>query len=142
MIDKNEALSQYISEYPQLYGWLYFNTIIQSSGETSLMTDSDNIINEFIDSSKQREYIFSIVMLKDYDRGTSDLNIEALRETQNFNDWISTQNDIKNFPDWGNNNIINDINILSSLPMLRIDQDTNVAEYMLQLKINYLEKGK
>ena len=139
-MDKNKTLSEFISSYPQLYGWLYFNTLIQSSGETSLMTDSDNILKEFIDCSKQREYIFSIMMMKDYDSGTSDLNIEALDETQNFNRWVEEQNNLENFPDWGENNVIDEMIVLSELPILSVDQDTNVAKYMLQLKINYLEK--
>lgn len=138
MLDKNKALSDYIATYPQLYGWLFFNTIQSSVGETSLMTDSINVLDNYIDNTKRKEYLFAIMMMKPYDTGTSDNNIDVLAETQNFIKWIDEQDELKNYPDWVNC-LIKEISVLSEMPILSVDQDTNVAQYMIQLRIEYVE---
>lgn len=139
-MDKNKALSDWVSTYPNLYNWLYFNTIIILPDNVSLMTDSDNVIEEYIDGSSKRDYNFVINFMKNYDTGTSDINIEAMAESQNFNKWLKEQVRLKNFPQWGDNNVIDDIEVLSEVPLMSVDNDANVAKYMLQLKIIYLEK--
>lgn len=139
MIDKNKALSTYIKTYPQLYGWLYFNVINMAETNMSLVMDADNIVSEFIDGAKIREYIFQISMIKPFDTGTSEINIDALKETQNFNAWIKSQNEARNFPIWNSTDIIDSIESLTEIPTMEVDSEKNLAKYTIQVKINYLE---
>ena len=137
MVDKNKALTEYISTYPKNYGWLFFNVINIEAGSSSLLTDSDNLLFKSVTGVEKREYVFSIAMMKNFDTGTSDTNIDAMAETQFFSEWIKLQNKIKNFPLWNDFDIIESIEVLTTVPILSVDSEQNVARYILQLKIAY-----
>lgn len=138
---KEQALKDYISNYPQLYSWLYFNVVLESPGNTSLLTDSDNVLNEYIDGSKEREYLFSVAMVKEYDSGTSDINMYAMQESANFVEWIKSNNDAGIFPDFGENCIIEHIEVITEVPTLAVDIERNVARYLISLRIPYTERS-
>lgn len=137
---KAEAISNYIKMYPQLYNWLYFNVVLESPGNTAVLTDSDNVIQEYIDGSKVREYLFSVAMVKNYDTGTSEINMDAMKETENFISWVKTNNDAKVYPDFGSTCNVENVEVLTDVPELTVDNETNVARYMISLKVNYIER--
>lgn len=137
---KNDIMNEYIQNYPQLHSWLYFNTIILEPYNASFMTDSDNVIEEYVDGSKRKQYTFAISFTKEYDTGTSDINIEAMNETQNFTNWIEEKADNKELPDFGETCYMLDIKVLSPMPIMSIDSDTSVARYMVQAQVEYIEK--
>lgn len=140
-MDRNEAVSDFIKTYPALYSWLYFNTVNMQSGDVAMITDEDREVNMFIDGTQEREYIFNIAFVQMYDNSTSDTNMQAMEETQNFNAWIKEQNFARNYPDFGKDTV-NSINVLSEIPLMGIDENSNTASYMLQLSISYLRKEK
>lgn len=140
-MDRNEAVSDFIKTYPSLYSWLYFNTVNMQSGDVAMITDEDREVNRFIDGTQEREYIFNIAFVQMYDNSTSDTNIQAMEETQNFNAWVKEQDSAQNYPDFGEDTV-NSINVLSEIPLMGIDENSNTASYMLQLSISYLTKGE
>lgn len=142
MVDKNKALTEYIARYPKLYGWLFFNVINIETGSSSLLTDSDNLLFKSVTGAEKREYVFSIAMMKNFDTGTSDINIDAMAETQFFSEWIKLQNKIKNFPLWNDFDLIESIEVLTTVPILSVDSEQNVARYILQLKIAYNDESE
>lgn len=138
-MDKNEAVSQFINMYPSMFSWLYFNTINMMPGNVSLITDADNVIQEFNDGTQERNYVFNVAFMKEYDTGTSDVNMQAMQETQNFNKWIFEQDCNANYPNFGND-LVMGMSVLSEIPLMSIDEDANVARYMLQISISYLKR--
>lgn len=138
-MDKNEAVSQFIANYPAIYSWIYFNVINMSPGDVSLITDSDNLINSFIDGTELRDYVFNIAFIKTYDTGTSDINMEAMKEAQNFNEWIKEQDKNAIYPDFGNDDVLS-MSVLSPIPLMSIDTDASAARYMLQIGVSYLKR--
>lgn len=139
MSDKNKILQDFLANYPKLYSWLYFNTIISLPGEISLLTDADNIVEEYVDGSTLREYVFAVTFSQSYDTGTSDINANAIAEAQKFGEWVEEQNYQEVFPDWGANISIQEMQVLTRIPLMTVDTESQTAQYMMQMKINYLE---
>lgn len=137
---KAEAIRDYLNRYPQLYTWLYFNTVVESPDNTSMLTDSDNVLQKYIDGSKDREYLFSVAMVKEYDTGTSDINMQALNETQSFIEWVQSNNENNVFPDFGEKCGIDEVEVLTEVPNLAIDPEKNVARYLISMRIPYTER--
>lgn len=138
---KEEQISEYLKAYPQLYTWLYFNTVVNSPGNTSMLTDSDNVLIKYIDDSKEREYIFTVAMVKDYDTGTSDTNMEALKEAENFIEWVKHNNELNIFPNFGEKCDIKEVEVIDEVPQLAIDGEQNIARYTIGLRVNYNERS-
>lgn len=141
-MDKNKALAGYIGTYPSLFSWLYFNTINMSPGETAFIPDADSLLEDYIDGSQKREYMFSVAFMREYDTGTSEVNADALSEAQNFSAWIKEQDGNGIYPEWGDDNDILGMDVLTEIPLMTADQDAGVARYLMQLKITYLTQGK
>lgn len=137
---KEQAIKDYINKYPQLYSWLYFNVVLESPGNTSLLTDSDNILAEYIDGSKEREYLFSVAMVKNYDAGTSDINMLAMQETQNFIAWVQNNNSEKILPDFGEKCMVDDVEVITEVPTLAVDTEKNMARYLISMRVPYTER--
>lgn len=139
-VDKNKAIIDYINTYPQIYSWIYFNAVIMFPGNTSILTDADLLIEEYIDGSQSRQYIFNVAFVHSYDTNTSDINVDAMAETNNFINWIE-ENDLNNvYPVW--NDPISSISVLSQIPLMTIDTETSTAQYTLQCKIDYLKEER
>lgn len=135
-MNKHDAIIKYFKEYPQLYSWLYFNAIVAAPGNVALLLDNVTILKEYIDGSKQCQYVFNINMCKEYDNGTTEINKQAVDETLNFIEWIEENNKKKYFPDF-NNCKIDDIEVLTDIPIMTVDQENRRANYLIQLRVNY-----
>ena len=73
--NKYKVISDWLSTYPKLYDWLYFNATQMIGDNTSLNSVSgERKIDEFIDGSYTAELYFSISMVKGYDSETSLTN--------------------------------------------------------------------
>lgn len=139
--EKARKISEYLNTYPQLYNWLYFNTVTNAPGDMSMLTDSDNKIPpQYIDGSWDKEYIFAVAMVKQYDTGTSDINMEALEETENFIEWVKENNKLEIFPDFGELCNISGMEVVDEVPQLAVDGEQNIARYTVSMKINYTER--
>ena len=136
---KAKGLEDYIKLYPQLYDWLYFNVINETPGDMSLLTDNINVLKRYIDGTAEKEYIFSIAMLASYDSGTSDININALQEADNFIKWIKEQNNKTIYPDFGIDCDVYSVEVLTEVPQLTINSENNIARYMITAKVNFAE---
>lgn len=137
---KAKAITDYIKKYSQSHNWLYFNVVLKAPGRASVITDSDNTIQEYLDGSKDKEYQFMVEMAKNYDTGTSDANMEALEEIKEFIDWIN-ENEAKGiYPEFPDNCMIESIEVLGEMPEVVVDPTKNIARYRISLKIKYLER--
>lgn len=121
---------------------LGFNFSPESNDSISLITNySDKVVKEFITGKVQKQYGFTIIIVKSYSSDEDDLNIEAMNFAQEFMDWIDTQNKKKEFPDFGENCTIEKIENIQNMPNLAgVSEKESLARYMIQARILYTER--
>lgn len=137
-------INQWLSEnYLPLMNnsWLYFNATPTVVGTTAMNSVAGNrVTKRFIDGTKQHELLFGIDMITQYDnQGTSDINMQAMDEVNKFVEWLNTLS-VDNYPDFGENNTILRIEVLTNVPNLLIDSTQQLAKYQFQTRITYNEK--
>lgn len=139
-----EQISNWIIEYQPLNNWIYFNATPVNPGAVSMNSVAgDRVVRKFIDGSKQKEIIFAIVMISQYDpTGTSSVNLDAMNEVNNFSEWIDEQMVNKNFPEFKETDFIEKIEVLSNVPSMLVDTQQGLAKYQFQVKITYKDESE
>lgn len=120
---------------------LNFNFSPESADSISLITNySDKVRKRYITGETQKEYGFSIVIVKAYSSNQDDLNLEAMNFAQAFMDWLDEQNKKKIYPDFGENCVIEKMENLQNMPNLSgVNYEAGLARYMIQVRIVYTE---
>lgn len=141
MVNKHEAMVKYLKGYVPYY--LTFNSIIEEQGQISIQpVYADDVVKEYTNGEKIKEYTFAVVQIRQYDTGISEPSINAaeLFDVGQFMEWIDEQNKNKNFPNFGEQCNIQRIYNLQNMPNLAGANDQNEAKYMFQCRVVYLEK--
>lgn len=154
MSDKNEAMINFLLECPTIQeNPLFFNFAYEEDGNNHFITEKDSIKRHFIDGSVLKHYTFTIAsyysvshnaILKDGDN-ISDENIENMAKIQAILDWVNEQADNRNFPDFGEDCEIEEMETLTTDPDIDgIDTSVNppVARYSVGVKLQYRDKSK
>lgn len=136
-VNYNQSVYDYVEQYPQLSSWLYFNTINMAPYNASMITGTDNLLKEYIDGSQQRQYVCQIAFMREYDTGTSDVNMIAMEEAQNFNRWIEEQDNKRIYPIFNENDIIEKIEGTTQIPEMSVDNNSSIARYTMAIRIIY-----
>ncbi len=144
MVNRYEKISDWLKTYTPRFSWIYFNVTNSEPGNLSLNSvQNERELDKFIDGSRRVEFLFALDLVKEYDTGTSTINLEANKEFENISEWIEAQNKDKNFPAFGNNIIIEQVDVLETVPSVTIDTQAGMAKYQGQFKITYMEmKGE
>lgn len=123
---------------------LNFNFSPEAPESISLITNySDKIRKRYITGDCEKEYGFSIIIVKPYSSDQDDLNLEAMNFAQAFMDWLDEQNKERKFPDFGKNCTVERIENLQNMPNLSgVNYKEGLARYMIQAKIIYKERKK
>ena len=135
-------VNQWLTEnYEPLGHWMYFNATPMFAGAVTMNSVAgQRIVKKFIDGSMQKELIFAIDMITQYDnQGTSDINMQALEEVSNFTEWLDTV-PIEDAPDFGDKRIIQKMEVLTNVPTLLVDTTNQLSKYQFQVKITYKER--
>lgn len=137
-------INSWILLYPKLNNWIYFNAVPVISGTVSMNPVSgEKVVRSFIDGSKECELIFAIDMVCDYDNiGTTNINMKALDEVQNFTAWIEQKGKQKDFPDLGEYNKVQKIEVLTNVPSILVDTQQSLAKYQFQTRIIYKDESE
>lgn len=151
-MDKTQAVIEYLLTCPGLQNSsLYFNFVNASDEDKQFATTgNDKVINQpYIDGSVQKRFTLTIIDYRSvaYQElpklfiGTNE-NLEEYLDVQTIIDWITEQNLIKNFPNFGDNCIIDSIATTTDNPNLN-GVDTNVkpalAKYSISIQVEYLD---
>lgn len=153
-IDKNQAVIDYLIQCPKIQNSpLFFNFInAKDDNKQFIAVANEKIIDKpYIDGSILKRYTFTIIDYKSINynpvikqTGYSNENIEEMFDTQGILDWITEQNKERNFPDFGEDCIVEKIEALTNTPNLN-GVDTTVtpmlAKYSISVKIEYLDKS-
>lgn len=141
---KHEAVKRYFEpKVEELAGTLLnFNFSPEAVDSISLITNySDKVKKKYITGKVQKEYGFSIIIVKAYSSELDDLNLEAMNFTQAFMDWLDEKNDKKEYPDLGENCTVEKIENLQNMPNLAgVNYEAGLARYMIQARIIYTER--
>ena len=121
--------------------WIYFNATPDIVGTVALNSiPGDSVVARFIDGSKKCEILFAIDMIREYDSmGTSEVNMEALDEVNNFIEWLDSQRQDENFPDFGNTNTVRDIQVLTNVPTVLVNTQDMLSKFQIQVKVTYID---
>ena len=140
-----ERIAKWLLECPEMEGYVYFNVIPLEENTASVNSNSgSSTINKYIDGSTEVHLLFNINLVKSYDNGgTSDLNLDAIQSFNNIISFIEKKNLLKEYPDLGDNYIVNEICPTYKSPEVYVTPDNpNIARYEGQFYIEYLEKGE
>lgn len=154
-VDKTQAVIDYLITCPSIQNSpLYFNFINAENDNKQIVTMSnDKSINRaYVDGSVLKRYTFTIIDFKSIAyipipkvEGKVNENVSDMLDVQAIIDWVTEQSDIRNFPDFGEECIVEDIRTTTENPNLN-SVDTSIkpalARYSISIQIDYLDKSK
>lgn len=140
---KHDAMRAYFEpKVTELVGKLVqFNFSPESPDSISFVTNySDKIRKKYVRAA-EKEYGFSVIIVKAYSTDEDDLNLEAMNFAQAFIDWLDEQNRKKIYPIFPENCQIKKMENLQNMPNLAgINAQAGLARYMIQCRLIYFEK--
>lgn len=143
---KHDAMKAYFEEKVEdLAGaYLGFNFSAEKNGGISFITNySDKIIKRYVRIGAEKEYGFSIIIVRPFSSYQDDLNLMAMNFAQAFMDWIDDQDQKGIYPDFPANCQIKRMENLQNMPNLSgINLKEGVARYMLQCRVVYFENER
>lgn len=153
--NKNQAVINYIITCPTILNSpLYFNFINAKDDTNQLFTESTDVYTNkpFIDGSVEKLYTFTIITYKSAadiavvkQSGYENENLSDMSDVQNLIEWISEQNDARNFPDFGEDCIIDSISTTTEQPKFEgVDEQVSppLAIYSTSIQIKYIDTSK
>lgn len=155
VIDKTQAIIEYLLTCPKIENSpLYFNFIKASDEDKQFVTSSnEKIIHQpYVDGSVLKRFTFTIIDFRSvaYQElpklaiGTNE-NIEEYLDVQGIIDWITEQELAKNYPNFGEDCIVDEIRTTSENPNLNgIDTSVNpaLAKYSISIQVDYLDNSR
>ena len=142
-MNKYKKIADWLDGYVPAYSWIFFNVSPSEPDELTLNSvQNERELQTFIDGAREVEFLFALDLAKEFDIGTSEINLNAIEEFNKISDWVETQNIAKNFPDFGDNIIVESVEVLETVPSVSVDNQNQVAKYQGQFRITYIETRK
>lgn len=154
-MDKNQAIITYLSSCPVIANNpLFFNFAKAEDNNKQLVqvaTDK-KVERPYIDGSVLKRFTFTLIDYRSViyqavvkEAGYPNENMEELLDVQSIIDWIDEQNMDGNFPDFGDDCVIDEIKALTDTPRLNgVDTSASpaLAKYSVSIQILYLDRSK
>ena len=153
--NKEQAIIDFLCECPTIRdNPLFFNFINAKSDNKQIITvGNDKGVNRhYIDGSVLKRYMFTLIdfrsvsyqaIVKLPDKPNE--NVQEYLDIQSIIDWIGEQEDIHNYPSFGNNYRIEEMKVVTDNPVLN-GTDTQVkpalAKYSFTIQIDYMDYSK
>lgn len=161
-IDKNKAVIEYLLQCPDIYDSpLYFNLIDAKDNTIQILTQAEDktLSRPNIDGSVNKKYTFTLITFKSISEleivkpvgtGTDveeypNENIDELQAVQLLIDWILAQEDLKNYPNFGDDCIIDSIDTTTDYPRfdgINTEMTPPLAMYSIAVVIEYLDTSR
>ena len=154
-MDKNKAIITYLLTCADIYNSpLYFNLADVKDGINSIIQQANdrNVERPYIDGSVKKRYWITLQCFVSITNnpivkaaGIDNENVTEVADIQKLIDWIVTQNDNKNFPNFGTDCIIDEIRTTTDNPRLdQIDATTStpLARYSFTIVVDYIDNSK
>lgn len=153
-IDKNKAVINFLATYPDIQKSPLFVNFINASNDTIqfLTSSNDKRLNKpFIDGSVMKRYTFSLVISKSItdmaiakDVLTNE-NLDDLADIQAMMDWINQQGEDHNYPDFGEECVIEEMHTTAENPSvdgINTAITPALCLYSLEIGIDYIDYSK
>lgn len=138
-VNKHLALQAWVQPF-LTDNYLYFESADAYPGVRAIVPEyGDYLLKKDILGNKYKLYTFVFIGYEQMDTGTSDINAENMQLMDSFNEWLEEQQEIRNFPNFGENCSEYEIEILQNMANLATISDDGLAKYMLGAKIIYKE---
>jgi hypothetical protein len=131
---------------------LFFNFAEAADGNNQFIKDVDTTLKKYIDGGQLRCYTYTIVSYHAVSHnplvdeiGFADENMENLNNVQNIIDWVNEQNELRNYPSFGQDIVIDSMECLTDDPSLNgvdVSQNPPLAKYSFTIRIQYLDNSK
>lgn len=133
-----------IANYSPLNNWIYFNATPVDVGTVAMNSVAgESVIKEFVTGRKLKRLTFAVDMITNYDAlTTSSINLEAMDEVLNFQNWIIEQHQAKNYPLLEDKMYVDKIDVLNNIPTLLIDAQQHLAKYQFQVSVDYYDESE
>lgn len=154
-MDKNKAVVTYLLTCPYIQSSpLFYNFGKAESDNKQMVTQAtDKRVNTpFIDGSVRKVYTFTIIDYKSVAyravvnrEGVSDENLDNALEAQQVIDWIEEQSNLRNYPNFGADCVIDNIVAVTDQPNMNgVDRAVTpaLAKYSISIKIEYIDYSK
>lgn len=139
--DKAQSALEWAKGWPHLDGYLKLNAIITDDNDATLdTTQTDSVIKKFIDGTAERVFTFQLRIIAAWSDGYDSTNVEAMKLASNWKDWVNSQYQVGNVPDFGEDAKITGIESPKNSPALNaVYKNDNLAEYLISAEIFYIE---
>lgn len=154
-VDKNQAIIDFLLNCPQISSNpLYFNAIQAQDNNKEIVTQTTDraVQRPYIDGTVERQFLFTLVDFRSVTyqaipkvAGLPSENVQEMLDVQGILDWVSEQNDNRNYPDFGEDCIVDEMFPTTDTPKLNgIDTTANpvLAKYSITIRITYLDTSK
>lgn len=155
MIDKNQAVIDFLLQCPGIANSeLYFNFINAEDDNKQIITESNDKFSNrsYIDGSVLKQYTFTLidfksitdsalVLIQDY----PNENVVDVSDVQTLINWISEQNKLQNFPNFGEDCEIQSIETTSENPNfegINTEVTPTLAMYSISIRIEYIDNSE
>lgn len=130
---------------------VYFNFGKAKDNAHQLISHADDIATckPFIDGSVQMRYTCSIDSFKSVSLNPSvankqDENLDDFEDVQSVIDWLKEQADLRVYPDFGPDCIIDELKVTTTRPqVVKVNEEVNppLAVYRITVEINYIDNS-
>ena len=153
-MDKSKAVLTFITNYSGIEtSPIFINFINAKDNDVQIVTDDNDksLSRRFIDGSVMKQYTFSIIVTKSITDlaiakdGIVGENIDDLADMQAFMDWVNEQGENHNYPDFGNDCVIEEMHTTAENPSLdgiNTEVSPALALYSMEIRIDYIDYSK
>lgn len=154
-MDKHEAMIEYLQQCPVIANNPTYFNFAEGEDNTKQLVALGNdkaVTKPYIDGSVLRKYTLTIIDYRSvvYQAlatisGYPNENVEELSNVQSIINWVTEQDDLSNFPDFGSDCVVEKIESLTDTPTLNgVDHSTtpNLAKYSISIQVTYVDKSK
>ncbi len=130
----------------RLFEYTFFNFSSAENGDVVFAPDdiiqptseiSDDVIQGYIDGSKEKEYILTAIFFLPIEtQPNTDKNLEWASVVENVANWVQAQNDLGNFPNFGEKCIIERVETVQASDGISGADETG-AKYQFSIRIIY-----
>ena len=151
-MDKSRALLSFLQTCPEISATpLFFNfgNVEDNAHQAIINSDDVALHTPFIDGSVAKRFTFSIDSFKSvaYNPVTqeylaNDENLTEFEGVQQILDWVTAQEKLNNYPNFGTDCIIDEMKVLTTKPeLVGVDTSLNppMAVYRLSIQIDYID---
>lgn len=154
-VDKNQAVIDFLLTCPQIQeSPLFFNFTEAESESKQIVTEgNDTMLNRtYLNGDILKRYVFTIIDYRSVAyqaliniQGYTNENVEEMLDCQGIIDWVNEQEDVRNYPNFGESCDVEEIKALTLNPSLNGVQNSgslNLAKYSIAIQIDYIDKSK